>query len=49
MKTMLLFTLVILTIAISGCQDKKKTKDTKTQKEAVRIEQEATFRRFLFL
>ena len=43
MKTMLLFTLVILTIAISGCQDKKKTKDTKTQKEAVNVENKAVF------
>ena len=43
MKTILLFTLVILTIAISGCQDKKKTKDTKTQKEAVNVENKAVF------
>ena len=28
MKTILLFTLVILAVAISGCQDKKKIKDT---------------------
>ena len=33
MKTILLFTLVILAVAISGCQDKKKVRNTNTQKE----------------
>ena len=42
MKTILLFTLVILTVAISGCQDKKKTKDT-TPKKAVNVENKAVF------
>lgn len=42
MKTTLLFTLVILTVAISGCQDKKKTKDT-TPKKAVNVENKAVF------
>lgn len=43
MKTILLFTLVILTVAISGCQDKKKTKDTNSQKEVVNVENKAVF------
>ena len=43
MKTILLFTLVILAVAISGCQDKKKTKDTNSQKEVVNVENKAVF------
>ena len=38
MKTILLFTLVILAVAISGCQDKKKVRNTNTQKETVKVE-----------
>ena len=41
MKTILLFTLVILAVAISGCQDKKKVRNTNTQKEAVKVETKA--------
>ena len=40
MKTILLFTLVILTVAISGCQDKKKVRNTYTQKETVKVDKE---------
>ena len=38
MKTILLFTLVILAVAISGCQDKKKVINTNTQKETVKVD-----------
>ena len=41
MKTILLFTLVILAVAISGCQDKKKVRNTNTQKETVKVETKA--------
>ena len=41
MKTILLSTLVILAVAISGCQDKKKVRNTYTQKESVKVETKA--------
>ena len=41
MKTILLSTLVILAVAISGCQDKKKVRNTYTQKETVKVETKA--------
>ena len=45
MKTILLSTLVILAVAISGCQDKKKVRNTYTQKETVKVETKDVYKR----
>ena len=42
MKTILLFTLAILTIVISGCQNKKNVKTTNKQQETVQVQPKTT-------